>query len=163
MVAFAIKLFYQNQSCQAFPVTQQQLEPLALCLLQHLPLPLTGTVNVNVINATQMQTIAKTHYPFKARPADVLSFRYAAFAEVDQTNSLLGEVFLSWPQIQVQARLFKHSLHRESRYLLLHGLLHLLGYDHQTELSRRIMRYWEEFFLTFWNQSVAKKRPFTKN
>lgn len=157
MIVFTIKLFYQNQACRAFPVSKKQLKMLTLLLVRHLPLPLKGFVNLNIIDQKKMRTIAKAYYPFKRHPADVLSFRYNSFAQINRLNPLLGEVFLSWPQIQRQAQTFKHSLERESSYLLVHGLLHLLGYEHQTTLTKQMMRYWEEFLLARLDQKAFLK------
>lgn len=60
----------------------------------------------------------------------------------------LGEVIISYPQTQRQARQAEHSTRRELAHLITHGILHLLGHDHMddreerdmTERERRIMR-----------------------
>lgn len=56
----------------------------------------------------------------------------------------LGDVLISYDRARAQAAEYGHSLEREMCYLLAHGLLHLLGYDHQQQGEQRIMRRKEE-------------------
>ncbi len=60
-----------------------------------------------------------------ARPTDVLSF--------GGSNSYRGDVVISVQTARRQARLHRHSVSEEIRLLMLHGLLHLMGYDHETD------------------------------
>lgn len=64
----------------------------------------------------------------KNKPTDILSF----FS--DDPNSL-GELLICTDVLKIQAREQKHSLKDEASYMLIHGILHLLGYDH--ELSKK--------------------------
>jgi rRNA maturation RNase YbeY len=65
------------------------------------------------------------------RTTDVLSFsqREGRFAEIQP--ELLGDIVISVPQADRQAREAGHTLTHEIERLLVHGLLHLLGYDHE--------------------------------
>ena len=56
----------------------------------------------------------------------------------------LGDVVVSYPRMLVQASEFGHSRARELGYLVAHGVLHVLGFDHQREVDRRRMRQAEE-------------------
>jgi len=56
----------------------------------------------------------------------------------------LGDVVVSHPRAAEQAREFGHSLDREIGYLVAHGVLHVLGYDHEADADRRRMRAKEE-------------------
>ncbi len=60
----------------------------------------------------------------------------------------LGDVVVSYPRAVEQAREYGHSLERELAYLVAHGVLHVLGYDHEEEDERRRMRAREEEALT---------------
>lgn len=66
-------------------------------------------------------------YRGKDRPTDVLSF------EQDPDSGVLGDVVISVPTARRQARMHGHSLAQEIEWLFLHGTLHLLGYDDETE------------------------------
>jgi probable rRNA maturation factor len=57
---------------------------------------------------------------------------------------LLGDVLISYERAVVQAGEYGHSLDRELCYLLVHGVLHVLGYDHLEDEERRQMRAREE-------------------
>ncbi len=52
----------------------------------------------------------------------------------------LGEVIISYPQAQRQARKAKTTIEDEVNRLLVHGFLHLMGYDHETPAERKSMR-----------------------
>jgi probable rRNA maturation factor len=56
----------------------------------------------------------------------------------------LGDVVISHPRAAEQAHEFGHSLDRELGYLVAHGVLHVLGYDHEVDADRRRMRAKEE-------------------
>lgn len=66
-------------------------------------------------------------YRGKDKPTDVLSF------EQDPESGLLGDLIISIPTSQRQAQERGHSLAQEVEWLFLHGALHLLGYDDETE------------------------------
>jgi probable rRNA maturation factor len=70
-------------------------------------------------------------YRGKNKPTDVLSFRLTDTLQ----PSLLGDVVISIETAARQAQRRGHSLQEELQTLLIHGILHLLGYDH--EVSRR--------------------------
>jgi probable rRNA maturation factor len=70
----------------------------------------------------------------KNRPTDVLSFPY----EPDQydyleTENFLGDIVISVEQAQRQAQENNLTLENEIKQLILHGILHLVGYDHETD------------------------------
>jgi len=52
----------------------------------------------------------------------------------------LGEVIISYPQAEIQAKEHHHSIKREISILAIHGTLHLLGYDHDTPGAEHDMR-----------------------
>ena len=57
---------------------------------------------------------------------------------------LLGDIIISAETASRQAEEFGHGLEREIVYLAVHGLLHLLGYDHMTDEDKAVMRAKEE-------------------
>lgn len=85
------------------------------------------------------------------RTTDVLSFPFQeknteSFPNPDGTVQL-GEVIIALPQAERQAERMGHPLDREITVLLIHGLLHLLGYDHRKPSERRRMRARQEAIL----------------
>lgn len=65
-------------------------------------------------------------------PTDVLSFAQEVETPLPGESRLLGDVVISVPTAERQAAAAAHSLARELEWLLLHGVLHLLGYDDAT-------------------------------
>ena len=59
----------------------------------------------------------------------------------------LGEIYISYERCVSQASDYGHSVKREFCYLAVHGLLHLLVYDHMTEEDKKVMRALEEEIL----------------
>ncbi|MCI7055705.1 MAG: rRNA maturation RNase YbeY [Selenomonas bovis] len=74
------------------------------------------------------------------RPTDVLSFALNESEEPDIENgpdiNVLGDIILSVERAEEQAVDYGHSLRREIAFLTVHGMLHLLGYDHMEEADR---------------------------
>ena len=84
------------------------------------------------------------------RPTDVLSF---ALNEGEDDGydgpdtALLGDIIISLEKVQEQADEYGHSFERELAYLTIHGMLHILGYDHMEPDDKAEMRKEEEFIL----------------
>ncbi|MBI4466773.1 MAG: rRNA maturation RNase YbeY [Acidobacteria bacterium] len=74
------------------------------------------------------QEIARLNHRYRGRsqPTDVLSFAAGG-------NGYRGDVVISVETARRQARCYCHSLEEEVKLLMLHGVLHLLGYDHETD------------------------------
>jgi len=92
-----------------------------------------------------------------AAPTDVLSFPLWTRDQLAEVRAypekyperplLLGDIVISLETARRQAEEYGHSFGRELAYLLVHGILHLLGYDHEDEASRAEMRAKEEAVL----------------
>ena len=74
------------------------------------------------------------------RPTDVLSFALAESEEPEvigaETGEVLGDLVISLERVAVQAKEYGHTQLRELSFLTVHGMLHLLGYDHIEEEER---------------------------
>lgn len=55
-------------------------------------------------------------------------------------DGYLGDIMICYERAEEQAVAYGHSLNRELSFLAVHGVLHLLGYDHMTESDERVMR-----------------------
>jgi probable rRNA maturation factor len=53
--------------------------------------------------------------------------------------NLLGDIIVSYPRTVLQAEEYGHSINRELGFLVVHGFLHLLGYDHMNEEDEKVM------------------------
>lgn len=72
-------------------------------------------------------------YRGKDRPTDVLSFSMREGEEADPDDPVLGDVVISLDTAARQAAEQSHPLDQEVRHLLVHGVLHLLGHDHEED------------------------------
>ena len=88
------------------------------------------------------------------RPTDVISF---AFLDAEDNYDkilfspgpvVLGDIYISLDKAKEQAEEYGHSLHRELSFLFVHGLLHLLGYDHMNEKEEKEMFQLQEEILS---------------
>jgi probable rRNA maturation factor len=87
-------------------------------------------------------------------PTDVLAFHTLPERESDSSFALppdgvthMGEIIISYPQAVVQAKKLGHSLQRELALLVIHGILHLLGCDHEESREAKKMRQREKELL----------------
>ena len=79
-------------------------------------------VSVIFVNSEEIHEMNKQYRDID-RPTDVLSFE-------EYEDDYLGEIFICEEKVYEQAISYNHSNEREFAFLLTHGLLHLLGYDH---------------------------------
>ena len=91
---------------------------------------LTDDAHIHVLNR---------EYRGVDRPTDVLSFALMESEEpeiIGGASEVLGDLVISLERVQVQAEEYGHSALRELSFLTVHGMLHLLGYDHMEEDER---------------------------
>jgi len=98
---------------------------------------------------TDSETIKQLNRDYRGvdEPTDVLAFYMLPRKEADSSFALppdgvtrLGEVIISYPQAVEQADEQGHSTERELALLIIHGILHLLGYDHEEPEEESKMR-----------------------
>ncbi len=107
----------------------EALRRLAVCALERLGVA-AAEVGVLVCDDATIRTLNR-HFRDKDRPTDVLSFP-AGFAQ-PEGPPYLGDVAISLETAARQAAEGGVSLDRELRVLLLHGIVHLCGFDHETD------------------------------
>ena len=82
------------------------------------------------------------------RETDVISVALEDTKDITfEFGRLLGDIYISIPKMQAQAKEYGHSERRELSFLAVHGLLHLLGYDHMTKEDEEIMFKEQELIL----------------
>lgn len=95
-------------------------------------------------------------FPFLLKPnvsgmqliEDKLSKKnFSMYVNPETNNIVLGDLYVCFPKMKQQAKEYGTGIEREFVYLCLHGLLHLLGYDHIEDSDKKIMREKEELIL----------------
>ena len=69
---------------------------------------------------------------------------YQLFVNPETDNIVLGDLYVCFRKMKQQAKEYGTGIEREFTYLCVHGLLHLLGYDHIDESDKKVMRAKEE-------------------
>jgi probable rRNA maturation factor len=116
-------------------------------------------IGLSFFGDRRIQTLNRI-YRGKNQPTDVLAFPLAHSKQVKPKRdknpppSFLGDVVISAPTASRQAREQGHTLHREVAWLIVHGILHLLGYDHEKADEARRMRRKERALLRHLGSSL---------
>jgi probable rRNA maturation factor len=116
---------------RAHAVTATELERFVERLVEQLPAPEGDSLALCLVSDRRMRELNRR---FRGRDAttDVLSFP-AGPPPGDAAAGPLGDIVVSIPTALRQAADAGHSLDRELKTLVLHGYLHLLGFDHETD------------------------------
>jgi probable rRNA maturation factor len=101
---------------------------------------------------TDDEAIRELNHRFRGvdAPTDVLAFGAGEeehFVIAPESPPYLGDVVISYQRALAQATELGHAVAEELKLLVVHGILHLLGYDHQEEAAARQMREREERIL----------------
>lgn len=116
--------------------------------------PYEAEVNLTLVDNAKIHEINREYRQID-RPTDVLSFPMQTYERAgdfshaedcieenfnpDTGELLLGDIILSAEKVKEQAKAYGHSEKREFAFLILHSMLHLFGYDHETEEEREAM------------------------
>ncbi len=138
MVKHEINIFIEPEFRAS--VKKIWLKKLASKILQELSLSTPSEIGIVITNDKEIHRLNKA-YRNKDRPTDVLSFymvpedvssrQKQQFIDAPDGLSHLGEVVISYPQAVLQAAERRHDVKNEIMLLMVHGMLHLLGYDHE--------------------------------
>ena len=110
---------------------------------KHLKLRFNPIISVSLVDNAFIHEMNKDYRGID-RPTDVISF---AFLDNEDRAALykgkepvcLGDIYISVDKAKEQANEYGHSLKRELSFLFVHGLLHLLGYDHMNKEDEEVM------------------------
>ena len=115
-------------------------------------------VSITLTNDENIHKINK-QYRHVDKPTDVISFAFheseepeILFDTVDKSDKelsldILGDIIISVERAKIQAEEYGHSFKREIVFLTVHGMLHLLGYDHMEETDRIEMEQEQDFIM----------------
>ena len=95
--------------------------------------------NVIIIDNDSIHKINK-EYRNIDRETDVITFALEDNKQIDTKGvRVLGDIYISYDRVISQAKEYNHSARREICFLAVHGLLHLLGYDHMNKEDEEVM------------------------
>ena len=108
----------------------------------------TGELNLIFVDSQNIQQLNKT-YLGKSEPTDVLAFPIDSFdISTTDTPLLLGDVVICPEKAMENAKAQNKTLEEEIALLVLHGVLHILGYDHAEPNEKAVMKKREKQLLS---------------
>jgi probable rRNA maturation factor len=99
--------------------------------------PYLSEASLALVSDEEIRALNKQYRKIDAS-TDVLSF-LSGEPNYDTNAVVLGDIIISFPTARAQAAKYGHSLERELAFLTVHGMLHLLGYDHINKPDETIM------------------------
>ena len=103
--------------------------------------------NIIIVDKEKIQNLNKTYRNID-RVTDVISFALEDDDSFIKTDfRVLGDIYICLDKAKEQAKEYGHSLKREISFLTIHGLLHLLGYDHMNPSDEKEMFGLQEMIL----------------
>jgi probable rRNA maturation factor len=111
-----------------FPLAEDLLQHAAHVALEHQSQSLDDELSIMLSDDSRLHELNLNYLGVNA-PTDVLSFP-ASETDPETGARYLGDILISVPRAQAQAEAAGHSLEAEVQLLVVHGVLHLLGYDH---------------------------------
>ncbi len=119
--------FNINNDYQDLQVYTKDLKRALKALCKILKIKEKFILDLSIVDEKKIQQINKD-FRKKDYATDVISFAFNDNKEFQ--TELLGEIFICYEKIIEQSKKYEHSIRREYVFLFVHGVLHLLGYDH---------------------------------
>ena len=133
------------------PLDQTAFERLAAFVLEREEAPENLELSIALVELAEM-TELNIRYRGKEGPTDVLSFGCddpCAVLGPDEPVTL-GDVVIAPEVAEAQAAEYGHTVEEELNLLLVHGVLHLLGYEHEDDADAEVMQARERAVLVAW-------------
>ncbi len=136
-------LVFENEYLESFNEFEIIFQNLMQKTFELLKIKEDYEVDVNLVDNNTIHQINK-EYRKVDRPTDVISFAFLDKIDGEvkikgKVKILLGEIIISLDKALEQAKEYGHSITREMSFLFVHGLLHLLGYDHMKKEDEEVM------------------------
>lgn len=136
------------------PLDLAAFERLAAFVLDREDLPDMAELSIAVVELDEMANLNE-RYRGAAGATDVLSFGCDDPCAVEGDEPItLGDVILAPEVAEAQAAEYGHTVEEELNLLLVHGILHLLGYDHDADDEAAVMQARERSLLTAYADTI---------
>jgi len=137
------------------PLDVSAFERLSAFVLEREEAPATIELSIALVDIAEM-TQLNGEYRGKEGPTDVLSFECDELCDVIDPDEpiTLGDVVIAPEVAEAQAAEYGHTVEEELNLLLVHGVLHLLGYDHEDDADAEVMQARERALLLAWSAAT---------
>lgn len=144
MAEFQADIQIFNQTDASLPLSKASYRDLTALIAEHESCSF-NFIELVYVDEEEIVRINKEHLEHNYI-TDIITFRY----DDGDKSDIEGTLFCCAPQITEQAKEFDESVETEFARIFIHGLLHLVGYDDQSEETQRIMTQKEDFYLSNW-------------
>ena len=103
-------------------------------------------VNLKLVSSKEMMRLNEE---FREKISDTNVLSFPADGEIQKISGELGDIAISIPYVQTESKNLNRDLDDHMMHLLAHGILHLLGFDHQDDQDANIMEAQEIKYLEF--------------
>jgi probable rRNA maturation factor len=138
-----------NISSHEFKELSSQLETKLELLAKHVLFDQNKDelkVNLKLVSSKEMM---KLNEEFREKISDTKVLSFPADREIQKISGELGDIAISIPYVQTESKNLNRDLDDHMMHLLAHGILHLLGFDHQEDQDANIMEAQEIKYLEF--------------
>jgi rRNA maturation RNase YbeY len=135
----------------AFPVNKARVHKVINILKNHYRVKITFLI-INFVSSEQIKKI-NVQYLNHQYETDILTFNYSG-----SNTELDGEVFISPQEAEANAKRYKKEFDDEVKRLVIHGFLHLLGFDDKTRAEKLKMRLLEKEMLVSLNFNLLSAK-----
>lgn len=145
----AVYIDFCDNEIEIFKGYEELSEKLIKCVFDYIGFGEDAELSISFVTDETMREINLKNRGIDSA-TDVLSFpQYddIGFEAFEDEPVFIGDVVISYDRLKAQAEEYGHSLLREYSYLLVHSILHLMGYDHMEEEDKKEMREAEEAIL----------------
>lgn len=118
----------------------------------------TAELTIRIVDINEMTTLNST-YRHKKGPTNVLSFPFSVPQEIEFAQSILGDIVICAPIVYQEALAQNKPLDAHWAHMIVHGVFHLLGYDHELDNEAHIMETLEVEVL----ESLGFANPYNDN
>ena len=134
----------------SFQIQETRMNEIAQAVSEVVPDTQKGIVHIAFLPDEEVQTLNREHRGIDSN-TDVISFHYYEdFEEIAETD-IAGELIFSESKVTAQAEKYGHSREDEFAILLIHSLLHIIGFDHEDDEDFEDMWTYESFLREkFW-------------
>jgi probable rRNA maturation factor len=142
---------YINNNQESSPIDEMEMEKLVELVFDEAELDRVGEISITLTSDEEIAAL-NAQYRGMDSPTDVLAFAMDEGMDMPHPDDpgycpLIGDVIISVPTAVRQADEAEHPLQRELTILLIHGILHLFGYDHDNIYQQSFMKEEEKLIL----------------
>jgi probable rRNA maturation factor len=142
MINKLVVFFYKK-----IQLTKREIQEIVKSVLNDLSVEL-HSLQINILSDSQILELNKKYLNHDYK-TDIITFNYS-----NELSMIDGEIFISLEDAEINAVRYDVSLRDELLRLIIHGILHLVGYDDKISRDKKKMRLKENYFLNKINNEI---------